>query len=271
MTECNNSKSNFAELLLAQRLAAVRSRQRGTTLIEMLIVIVIMSTISLGILYLMTAQYNSAIQGQQMYLQQSSESTLTDVFESKTSGVSGSDLALTTSGGAVDPLSYAGDQFLFTTNSGACYRVFYLGYKKELRVAISSDGCAAIAPARGPNQAVAGGGYLESDPDAADWDPILDTLNGGTSFILASNVTLTDGSSSPTFFNAPFRFYNADGSQQYLTDGTANSGSVNSFYDDASGVNSTGEIQLDFQLGNPDPSNISIPDRTFQLTLYMDN
>lgn len=270
MTEFNNRGTHVLERLLVQRLVAARSNQRGTTLVEMLIVILIMSILSVGMVYLMTALFNSFTQGNQRYLQQTEQGTVVDFFQSKTAGVSASsDLALYEGNGAVNPVSYAGDQIVFTAH-GVCYRIFYLGYKRQLRAAASSDGCGSIAPVRGPNQEVAGGGYVETNPSAPDRDPVLDDLDGGTSFVLASNVTLSDGSTTPTGLNAPLRYYSADGRSQYENDGAASSDSSNPFYEDSSAVRSTGEIQLEFQVGAPIEGAAMVPPQPFKLTLYLD-
>lgn len=264
MTEFNKHTDNCPGGLLAQRLAAIRAGERGSTLMEMMITISIMSIIGLGMVYLMTALFNTFIEGNQRYLQQTEQSTVVDFLQSKTAGLKPENVGLENPNGSIDPLSFAGDQIVFV-NGGVCYRIFYLGNRQQLRVATSSQGCEAIRPERGPNETVEGGGYVQTDPEAEDRDPVLDNLEI-KSFVLATDATLDAGP-----VNAPLRYYSADSNSQYDNDAGATRGSTNPFYAEAGAVKSTGEIQVDFWLGTPIPSGRPIPPKPLQLSLYLDS
>ena len=81
-------------------------------------------------------------------------------------------------GSGVEPLSIAGDQFIFQTGR-ACYRVFYIERLKEIR-ASTADSCSspAIQPTRGPNELFSdedsnGDSFLE--PGDPHFDPAIDS------------------------------------------------------------------------------------------------
>ena len=153
-----------------------------------------------------------------------------------------------------------------------CYRVMYLGWRQEVRVAQSDLGCGPIAPERGPNEEVDGseGPYVQTDPEAANYDPVLDNLDK-KSWVLISKATLSNGGTEPNQMVPVFKFYPSEGGS-YLADGKADSNSTNPFYLDGSKASNTDRFTVDLLVGQPiEGGSISIPDQEFSTVVYLDN
>lgn len=190
--------------------------ERGTTLIEMMVVISILSIVSLGIVYLMTAQFNSMLLGVQASAQQSTTSTMSSFVATRLAGTTevGS-----TEGANVAPASISGDQFFAKTSSG-CVRVFYVEHSidtfgnAQLREAFTPlDECDSIEPVRGPNQTVdphegCAAPCTHATPEDGFYDPVLD--NPEKSVVLVEYASLQGGSSDVTEENQPFTYLDAD-------------------------------------------------------------
>jgi hypothetical protein len=207
-------------------------RQRGTTMIEMCMVMLLMGILSIGITYIVIGLFNAQARASAMDMQLNTSSRVIDYFDSHLSSVDVGDCGLS-SGGSINPVSLAGDQ-LVCRHEDECYRFFYVARAAQLRVASSSIGCGPISPKRGPNEAVDDGGFqLEvGDPlyDAVLDDPMMLPL-GATVFPLADAVVLDTNGSTDTESASLFRFL--DRRQIHLypgPDDRADSDSSNGFY-----------------------------------------
>jgi len=182
----------------------------------MMIVVAIISVVSIAIVMLMTALFNSSIITGQMLTQQSDIQTTEAYLSAHLTTTSPGSVGLALSDGGnieIMPTSISGDQFVFTDmDKDYCYRVFYLPATKQIRAAVGptdskaaslptppatwSDeggGCTSVAPGWvSSSDAVATCGPSEYGTPACAADPILDSsadLNS-KSFVLANNVKL---------------------------------------------------------------------------------
>lgn len=243
--------------------------EEGVTLIEVLVVIAIMATLSLVTIGIITSLFDSSIRTSKYLEQNTTIETMYGFMASRLSLTNVGDIGTTTGSGAsekINPTSIAGDQFVFTSSSGSgsgnqlCYRMFYLknanpakGFAVANSVWVATDSdCANIAPTRGPNQA---GGPTN--------DPVLDN-GAGNPFVIANKVVpsnnefsivgttgpnICNGSDTAKAFNRnliPFYFCNNSLSTTYnggSPDAAANSGSASAFYNDLGNRDSIQGVQ----------------------------
>lgn len=213
----------YSKHLQRLRECLVRNGQseRGTTLIEMMVVISIISILSLGTVYLMGAQFNSMILGAQALAQQSTTSTTSSFISTR---LAGTIEVGSTEGPTVAPASIAGDQF-FAKTSNDCVRVFYVEHSidtgnAQMRAAWAPlDECDSIRPVRGPNQLVdphegCAAPCTHADPEDGFYDQVLD--NPEKSIVLVEYASLQGGGANVTEENKPFTYLDAD--NEPLTD-----------------------------------------------------
>lgn len=273
----------LAQLLSAPRRLRQRlASERGQTLMEVMIAASLTLVVASAMLLLVSLVFNSQTQATAMSDQRFSAQLVKDFLYSRSSSSTVSDIGLV-SGGRVSPVSYAGDQVIFKDGSGNCYRVFYVARRKELRAASEHGGCNQIAPVRGPNQELAGGGYVESDHAAADFDPVLDNLDGQQqdygypSFVLAGGVsqdnTALEAQQPGPGLPLPFFSYRGDPLQAtYSPDGQADSNSTNPWYDDPAQAQDTQELTFSFVLDSPTTGpGTSVGVRPEQETIYLNS
>lgn len=234
--------------------------EAGTTLPELLVVIVMIGILSLVGFAIVTAVFDATIQGTQYLNQQDTIQRTNGYLAQKLSHAEEGSLGLSRGGKqVVDPVSLAGDQFVFTQGE-RCYRVFYLGYTREIKVAISEDamlGCADIAPKRGPNETVgAADDYQLENPSDPHYDWVLDDPIMGKPSSTANVFSLADGvvlnEIGTSLSGAPFTFI--DSAQQGLdVDQNASSSSDNSLYEKPE-VKDVAAVQMSmYALGSSDP------------------
>lgn len=213
-----NSLSSLRESLVLNR-----HSERGTTLVEIMMVIVIISIVSLGIVYLMTALFNTTILAGQQLNQQATTSTTSSFVSAR---VGNAIEVGTASGATVNPVSIAGDQF-FAKTSTECIRVFYVADTSaagnaQLREATAPlNDCNSITPVRGPNQTVTphGNCFAPCTHAAADdalYDPVLDNPTYSRVAFLVDYASLSNGGGNITAANQPFTYL--DAANQPITD-----------------------------------------------------
>ena len=224
------------------KLADWKGRQRGMTLVEVMVVMVVMAVIAFGIFYLLMALFNSSLIAGQTLNQQSSMQTTQRFFSQRLSttqlgsiGTSG-----TSDASNISASSIGGDQFVFD-NDHTCYRVFYLAATQELRVATSADDDPKGLDASSPPSGYQGGGGpcfniaptwtlkttgqtktcgpSQYGTSACSGDPVLDNSTdlNSKSFTLATNVSIPTSCSGPPNTNgsaqvpaapcSPFLYY----------------------------------------------------------------
>lgn len=141
------------------------------------------------------------------------------------------------SGTAIDPLSLAGDQVVFSGSDGRCWRIYYRERTQEVRVA-SSSSCsdAAVKPVRGPNEKDDQGNWLVmTDPSNPRYDAALDDPSG--SYAIASDVSSLAPASAPSGAPRPLQLLSyRDATNSVLPVDVRANGQVGashaSFYDD---------------------------------------
>jgi hypothetical protein len=184
--------------------------ESGSTIIEVVVVMSIMAILATVTLSLVTSLFDSSIRTSKYLEQNTKIETLYGFFASRMASTNVGNVGLANTGNtAVDPLTLAGDQFLFSSNGGGsttgatlCYRVMY--FKNAINngtaqftansiwVAVA-DNCTSIRPTTGPNQS--------SSTIAASNDPVLDPSSGnpaGSPFVLASDIMSTNSKFSTT-------------------------------------------------------------------------
>lgn len=216
----------YSKHLQRLRESLVRNGQseRGTTLIEMIVVISIISILSVGILYLMTALFNSQAQGSQTGQQQSTAQDLRNSLSASTQGLEANHLGSKNGAGKVTSVSLARDNFFAELpDQGICVRYYYVERLRQVRAATEPLGnCDLIRPVRGPNELVAPHGTPTGDCFAPCWhsepgyplyDAVLDDDDSVHSFVVASNVgpnpNGVDGEVTSSF--APFSYIDKSG------------------------------------------------------------
>jgi len=245
-----------------------------------MIAISISMTVSVAGILFIIGQFNVQNQVQSMSDQLFDAQTAKDYLYSKTTTSTTSDVGLV-SGGQVSSVSYAGDQMVIKDGEGNCYRVFWVQRLAELRAASETDGsCDQIAPVRGPNEQLPGGGYVQTDSTASDFDPVLDdldgnNLNGYPSIVLAENVTQdsTSFGTDQSGFLLPIFSYSGDPDQHaYSVDMTADSGSTTAWYADPTDAENTQAIKLQFVIGSaPGAPGTTAAAREQQETIYLNS
>lgn len=210
----------LSSLLLRLRRGLIVNN-RGFTLVELIVVMAVASILMVGMVSMFDSMDRAVRRVDRIGQQQT---TFTQVASFLDNRLSGADKTLGVAGAnppAINPVSMAGDQIVFTRGS-KCYRLFYIESSKELRMAAASS-CSTIEPTRGPNDPNGG-----SPPS----DPVLD--GSVASFVLASNISPTPpAGSSGSDPLRPFTFY--DSNNNILTgssgpSNTASRTSTNTFY-----------------------------------------
>ena len=216
-------------------------QQRGFLLVETLVSLMIIGILSMLVFELVTVSGNTATQGMVRTAQQNESDLVLDFLKSNLNSVSVGEVGLTAnSGTTINPTSIAGDQVVFWHGS-RCVRLYYVARDKDLMAAVSTNGCADIAPARGPNEYVSGYGYYVNDPTSPVYDPVLDNPSNLPAtcsvYSLTDGVLLTaDGSTDTGSF--PLLTVLDDSQTQLGTDNQAASDSASSFYADAANLQS---------------------------------
>jgi prepilin-type N-terminal cleavage/methylation domain-containing protein len=207
--------NTFSLIQLRGRLIRNGQSERGTTLIEMMVVIAIIGILSIGIVYLMTALFNSSILGQQAAAQQSETSTASSFVGSR---VNGCTAIGEPDGSNISGVSIAGDQFVCRDDTD-CVRAFYVLHslptdEGQLRYATAPlSNCDSIKPVRGPNETVdphsgCPAPCYHAEPGDQNYDPVLDDPE--ESSVLIDFASLSDGANSITYENEPFTYMDAD-------------------------------------------------------------
>lgn len=233
------------------RVSRTLETQRGTTLAELMVVVVILGILATATVFIITALFNANIQGGRTLNQQTTIQRTSNFAQAHLPIAAPGSIGLQTAGAEINPASIAGDQFVVEAD-GRCYRVFYVDRENALKVAISNDpddDCEAIAPRRGPNEKV-NGSYTVSDPLHPLYDWVLDQPNDPpaaiedadpTVFALADKVTRESEGSELV----PFAFFSADAYQQALpVDPVAKSNSGAAIYNDATNLSSVAATEI---------------------------
>jgi len=228
-------------------LAKFQQSDKGMTLIEVVIVMVIMGIVSLSYVYLFTAMANSTIQAQQQYLQIADAQRSSNFISSKFSNVSTGDIGLLTLLGLnISQVSMSGDQIVWKSGSN-CYRMVYLSHTQPPRidVASSSSGCSSIKPIRGPNQLV--DGQYSVPMGHALYDPVLDFPESVNVFSLVDRVYLSkDYSTTITSDNQPFKATNGSGQYINIDPQASSSSNSNNWYNNILNLNSVSSVHFNF-------------------------
>lgn len=208
-------------------LACLRE-QRGFTLIEVMIVIVILAVLTAGSLSLVTFIFDSNIRSGQILNQQATVQESFGFMTARLAKVSPPIGTLNSTGAKINPLSIAGDQVMFRSN-GLCVRVWYAKWAEQIRAKTSAS-CtsAAIALVRGPNQTPIRGGN-KAQPGDSDYDVALDTDPGpgaNAPFVIAGGVIPTRPSNANTnvYPNASLRVFNYQDLSQVAIDENSSNG-----------------------------------------------
>lgn len=261
-------------------------KEQGSTVVEVLVVMAIIAILATVTLGLVTSLFDSSLRTSKYLDQNTRIETVYGFFASRMASTNIGKLGLTNDANTqIDPLTVAGDQFVFQSNGGGgtlgaslCYRLMYFknpvttlqgSFQANSIWAAVSSSCASVKPTIGPNGT--------SAQISASNDPVLDpataTQNPNIStFLLASGVSPTNskfesapggpsvcgGTSSTksyTFNLVPFSFCNATLSPVTVAE-TAAPGATASFYTPPDGTTAEDRLR---EL------------RAFQLTSYIDS
>jgi type II secretory pathway pseudopilin PulG len=246
-------------MTLTTKLLALRARERGSSLIEMCMVIAIMGIIALASTTLMLGMFGSQARAQVMDQQLNEGSRILDYAKSNLESATIGDCGLTEQGNSarIEETSLAGDQIICST-SNECFRLMYIARSHELKVAITnSSDCSPISPRRGPNQMINGGYQIANAADPL-FDPVLDNPGalpaGSTVFTLAEDLVLTENGSVDTANHPLFSFKDlGDSALSPTPDNQAVSSSSNGLYQSSFNLDRISAIEisgyLDEQLG----------------------
>jgi Tfp pilus assembly protein PilV len=174
-------------------------REDGFSLIEVLVTLTLAIMMSV---FVSAAESVFKTQAQQVqWTQQASADQLLADYVTKRLHDAPSRLGLAreTDASKTDALTVAGDQLVIAdATATTCFRVWHSATTKEVRA--TRGACSSVRPQRGPSETTPADGVLD---------------NPASSFLLASNVQLTDGTAPP----APlFRYLDANGVQIALDD-----------------------------------------------------
>lgn len=232
-----------------------KHNQRGTTLIECLVVMAIITIISASLIYLLVDLLGTpavAMQkGNQNFAIQQTSQAITAPLSTAAADAVGTKEA----GGAINPTSMAGDQLIFTASDGGCYRFWYDAADQEILEIEDNNGCSAIDAARGPNEA-APADCIPPDEMPAPCDQILDGLAPHTWVVARNVVTDPNGGTGSkrifTYYDYNHQALPTDEQAQSGGDEQAGTGKYNLLYADAmiTTVN-VGSIQINYWQASP--------------------
>ena len=226
--------------------------------------LMIIGILSFVVFGLVTITSNTASQGMVRTTQQNKNDLVLDFLQSNLNSVGVGEVGLTTDGGTkINPVSLAGDQVVFAHGS-RCVRLYYVARNTELDAAVSTNGCADIAPTRGPNEYVTDYGYTVNDPANPLYDPVLDYPDSLPStcsvFMLADNVVLTGSGSTDPSSNALFSYLDGSEMAEWV-DSQAASDSAGSFYQDSANLQDIAWLKIDGYAAGDSSVGISISPR----------
>jgi prepilin-type N-terminal cleavage/methylation domain-containing protein len=195
--------------------------ERGTTLVEIMVVIVIMSIMSYGIIYLMTAMFDSNIQANEMAEQQSNAQSIRSSVGALSYGLTNVNLGQVNGAGKITSMSLAGDGFYGELpDQGICFRLYYVARSKQLRQATQpSASCSDIKPVRGANETVPPHGSCQAPCYQAEvgTPPYDKVLDGAVNSVLVADKVVTNANGTGTSISGfgPFIYLDKSGSQIY--------------------------------------------------------
>ncbi len=220
--------------LMRDRYRQLARDERGLTMVELLVVMLIMTIIALTAAQLMVNLFDSQLRTGQYLDQQTTLETFYGFTSSRLAVTQKGDVGLTycrpLNGAAaatvcqapeddgnaqtpndvrpacitdnancltvIDPITVSGDQVFFTSE-GKCYRMAYVDADDAIYGAVgqTATACAGLRPRRGANE-----GTTQA-PGAALYDPFLDSPTTVGRFPLAANIISARPTTSPAQFS----------------------------------------------------------------------
>lgn len=262
---------------LIRKLARARGEQ-GTTLAELMVVVVILGILATATVFIITAVFNANIQAGQKLDQQTTIQTLNSFFNKHLSATkTGKVGMLNEAETGIDRLTVAGDQFTMVSGD-YCYRIIYHTQAKVLGVATqeAEDGSCkrgtdGIAPKAGPSDT----GSARAD------DPVLKSVDISTGL---QNGSLDGGIKYfPLAFRVaalgsgglrPFSFKDSDAVSVMKVDDQAKKGGGNCssgcIYGDPGNLANIASVKLSFEVeGATQAASIKVGEELYQNDFYV--